>query len=201
MKRVALVVFISIITMSASAFADGSSYFTPYAGATLLTDSDLDNSSYPNYDFRVEYDLGYSFGATVGYDFGRYRLEGEAAYLLNAVDKIVTNNTIENSNQNADARLWAILFNFNYDFIESGRFNPYLSAGIGRGNLDYNGDNDALWVYQLGAGLIFALNDRLALDFRYRWLTTETAEFSEGSTKLNIDYSSHSALLGLRISF
>jgi len=57
-------------------------------------------------------------------------------------------------------------------------------------------------AYQLGAGVEYALTDRLSFDLGYRYFGTTRPGFTEvNGSRFGMDYVSHGAVLGLRVGF
>lgn len=202
MKRVVYVVFICAMLLSFStlAYSDGSNYITPFVGATLLSEAELDDSALPGTILNITYDPGYAAALAIGHDFGHFRVEGELNYQYNDADKASINGGPE-SDVNYNVTLFALFCNAYFDFVADGAVSPYIMAGIGRGTLsveNYSGnDQDVLFAYQAGAGMGIRVTDSLTIDLRYRYLKTDTAYLGTA----HLDYAGHSGLIGLRFKF
>jgi opacity protein-like surface antigen len=199
-------------------------YVTGFIGATMprrnddVTTTDFFSTSNPVYNERTRFDPGVYVGGAGGFDFGFIRLEGELSY-KEADIKSITDNTGVNQYHNIDGNLGALAFMTNafFDFHNYTPVTPYVGVGIGfavlnlsntfafNGNqrpLMYPRDNDAVFAYQVGAGLDIALNRRFSLDLGYRYFNTDWASFSGNSlTTTGIRFESHNATVGFRTKF
>jgi outer membrane immunogenic protein len=174
-------------------------YMSINTGVALLEDSDVTDSTLPGMVATYEYDPGYFVGLAVGNHVDHMRFEAEVGYQKNKVDSVRVNGVSFTSSGDQEIRLSTLLFNFYYDFMKGSRFTPYLSAGLGLGNmkLDNAGKSDAVAEYQFGAGVAFRITDSFALDFKGRYLGTTDAEF--GTTSL--DFTTINAIFDVRFYF
>ena len=61
-------------------------------------------------------------------------------------------------------------------------------------------DTAAVFAYQLGGGVEYALTGALSLDLGYRFFGTSTSKFTEPTgQRFDTTYLSHSIVLGLRL--
>ncbi len=172
-------------------------------------------------DFRLEGEIGYQQNAvnTVIWDFdldddtdlfdeGNYKIE-EPGF--------------------GDVSLSTIMFNGYYDIpVSDAGFELFLTGGIGLAiahfdmvgpglEVYYSESDDPVqsayrseftetsWAWQVGAGIGIPLGNNVMLDARYRYLST--ADFTTRDDDelfidepMNISFSNHSALLGLRVT-
>lgn len=126
-------------------------------------------------------DTGLAATAALGCDYGTTRVEAEAGY---------QNNGVKNSTTNV--KILTLMGNGYFD-IDLGGVDLYATGGLGvaEASTAYAGTNNTNLAYQFGAGLAAPIGDKVKLDARYRYFTTVDSP----------SISSHSALLGLRVSF
>lgn len=107
------------------------------------------------------------------------------------------------------------LVNVWYDFFPSGRWHPYIGAGLGAArievkngrfdNTSLDSDADTVFAYQYGAGLGIDLGERWTLSLDYRRLELDEGKFDLQPTNPNsyikAGYSADTAMIGLRYSF
>ncbi|NEX14872.1 MAG: porin family protein [Prosthecochloris sp.] len=183
-------------------------------------------SDYDSRDYSIDVSLesGISLTGAVGCDMGDTRVEAEIGYQTNdAVSaEILSDKKAKDDDSwdwGGDVSLTTFMFNGYYDIplMESG-LELFLTAGVGGAfySFDDVGDinddsyrgttNGSTWAYQLGAGLALPVSDNLIVDARYRYF--DTAEFTTeddfdgfDDVAMNLDISSHSALVGLRYNF
>lgn len=112
----------------------------------------------------------------------------------------------------ADAELesQSIFLNAYYDIDTGTKFTPYIGGGIGyakvEGKMSVPGlsvsEEDTNFAWQLGAGVAYAVNDNISVDFGYRYTDMgdlETNIYPTESVKIDVD--SHEFLLGARYTF
>jgi opacity protein-like surface antigen len=110
-----------------------------------------------------------------------------------------------------DVTALSFLVNGYYDIPTGSNFTPFITAGIGLARVDvndltvpglrmapFNGD-DTVLAGQVGAGVSYALNEKLNVDLKYRYFMTDNLEFSRGNTLDGL--TSHNVYLGVRYSF
>lgn len=128
-----------------------------------------------------------------------------------------------------DVSVMSLLANGYYDFQLGSRFELYATAGAGvaqislhdvnqTGNWNANGNgylfvpftnpgytgNETTLAWQVGAGIAAPISDNIMLDLRYRYFATTDCTLSDygwDTNSSNINVSSHSVLLGLRVDF
>lgn len=209
MKKKLLVASCLTLTIFCSPFAysaDG-----PYLGANfgiaMLSDSDVTDSTVPDFTIELSYDSGVTYGAAVGYRFGNGRVEVEASYQKNDIDE--SSALGFGFDSTGDVTGTAFLLNGYYDFTNSTAFTPYVSAGLGFADIeinDYNipgaglpdfSDDDSVFAYQVGLGVGYAVNENFIIDAKYRYFGTEDPQFDTTETEV----ASHQILLGIRYHF
>ncbi|MDR2337358.1 MAG: outer membrane beta-barrel protein [Deltaproteobacteria bacterium] len=110
------------------------------------------------------------------------------------------------------------LFNLYYDLNTCSKFTPYIGGGLGLSHLDSSvtaADPAAGWSFssrksvnkfswQVGAGVAYALNDKVDLDLGYRysdWGSLSSTLTGVIDIPIKADLRSHEVLLGLRYTF
>ncbi len=137
------------------------------------------------------------------------------------------NGESEYAVENGKATVLSLMANGYYD-IDLGGVELYAMAGVGvaqvnlqwddyenvpydgRSDFDTNYEvNEVAFAYQLGAGLAIPVSDGVMIDARYRYFATTDFSFGDDRDELgnyypdqsyNMNLSSHSALLGLRVN-
>ena len=123
-----------------------------YIGAGTGTFSDLVIQGTP---FSVNFDPGFSFESSLGYDFGKH-FRVEASY-SNTTSTTVTDN---------NDKIRSIIFNGYLDFpIENSKWTPFIGAGYGSTNVDAvnlctaggaDDCEDDVATYSISGGLSYA---------------------------------------------
>jgi opacity protein-like surface antigen len=192
-------------------------YVSAFAGVSIPDDSDVTTNDYffnNIFEDKVEFDVGAYAGGTAGFDFGYLRLEGELSYRYSDIQS-VTDKLDGFQFQNVDGNLGAFAFMANafVDLHNASPITPYFGGGAGFAVLDlsdtfagpvllYPNGSEAVFAYQVGAGLEIALNPMFSLDVGYRYFATDEADFNSNSLiSTNMKLESHNAMVGLRMKF
>jgi len=138
----ALLVGIMLVATASPVFSAGP-YIGFAGGVSFLHDSNIDPLRCINLN--------------AGYNFDRFRLEGEFGH---------------RSNSNGDVTIMSYMANGFFDFKNSSDFTPFIGAGLGaiNGELDNNAFHfeDTVFAYQLIAGIGLKLN-QFNIDLSYRF--------------------------------
>ncbi|MFZ7126710.1 MAG: outer membrane protein [Desulfobacterales bacterium] len=202
--------FMTMVAVNGSmAIAAEGFYMGIQGGAVDLEDAEAEFA-------ESEMDTGYAVSGVAGYDFGYFRLEAEATYRENDIDKVaLVGNETESSGEVASA---AFMVNGYLDLENRTALTPYVGAGIGYARVDFEGsaryrdatikwdDDDSGLAYQLMAGIAWDVLDSLVLDLSYRYFASDDIEAAGTSNygvtlKDDIDYESHNFMIGLRWYF
>ena len=209
MKKTFLVVVVLLMLFmlpAASFSAAPRPYISGQLGVAFLADSDVTEPGYYTETLEYEYDFDPGFATTFagGVNFGMFRVEGEIGYQTNEIDRV-----------NADIYCLSFLANGYIDFVNTSRFTPYISAGIGIANVgvesdyydyyyddyyhdsDYYEDDDTVFAYQVGAGVAYAINKNMTLDLKYRFFATEDPNLYRSK----VEFKSHNIYFGFRYTF
>jgi opacity protein-like surface antigen len=199
-----------LLSISSIAYAAEGPYLCGNVGLAMANDSDVTEPvSLPGITLNFEFDKGFGVGGAVGYGIGNIRVEGEIAYQKNDMDKATAEGFAGSADLTGNISSTALLFNGYYDFKNESAFTPFISVGIGVAKVNVNDFNtpgsgvpnadedDTVFAYQVGAGIAYAVNDRVNIDVKYRYFATEDPEFDTVKT----EYSSHNVYAGVRVYF
>lgn len=155
---------------------DGSDWYASlFAGVVAPEDSGITNYAYvDNVSFRTGYTIGVAVGTEVAEGL---RGELELSYMNYAAKDYNYQRTQPKLPVGGDVDLYFILANLWKDFDLGNGFMPYIGGGIGIGiaNVELThpflalDDTATGLAGQLGAGIRFALTDRLTADAGYRF--------------------------------
>lgn len=210
MKRGLITSLIALAFLNAAnAYSADGLYVSGNVGMAWLNDSDANDLARPGVTWSREFDTGPAFNAAVGYGMQNLRVEGEFGYQKNDFNK--QNALGFSSALDGDVTALSFLVNGYYDIPTGSNFTPFITAGIGLARVDvndltvpglrmapFNGD-DTVLAGQVGAGVSYALNEKLNVDLKYRYFMTDNLEFSRGNTLDGL--TSHNVYLGVRYSF
>lgn len=164
---------------------------------------------------RVEtnYDDGYTASAAVGGRFyGMGRAELEVMHQKAGVDSQSLNGGATTNSKVGETKLNAAMVNGYWDMGDWVGVKPYIGAGVGAANLRFENhglnnaqimdDDDNVFAYQGMAGVAYDINPCWAVTGEYRYVGTGDASVrSAGGVSSDVDYQSHSALVGVRYTF
>jgi opacity protein-like surface antigen len=216
MKQTRSFLFFTLLffALSSSSWAQNPGpYLGIYVGGQFLAPAESSDSLG---SFNLEYKPAPSGSVVLGWelepgsDIGEGRVELEYTRRSNRLDQV----EFSDGKVAADGDLTAdsLLFNAFGVYRSNSVWTPYLGAGIGvaritAADLSVTGqplsDDDALvFAYQFGFGTDIALTESLILDLGYRLFSTSKAKLKEANgEEFKLEYLSHSAMLGLRLSF
>ena len=209
MKKNLLITFVCILAFlfSAPVYSAEGLYVSGNFGFAMESDSDLTDSTVPGITINTEFDTGLALGAALGYDFSRFRVEGEISYQKNDVSKIGAQGV--SFDATGDSVVLSFLINGYYDFINGSAFTPYISAGLGFAQVEFNNldissvgfsgsnDEDTVFAYQVGIGVGYAVSEKVTIDVKYRYFGAKDSEY--GTTKA--EFASNNFLFGVRVNF
>lgn len=193
-------------------------YMSVFAGVNIPENSNVTSNDFGDtFHDQVEFDPGVYTGGAAGFDFGLMRLEGELSYRYSEI-KSITDLADGFQFQNVDGNLGALNFMANafIDLHNASPVTPYFGGGVGFAVLNlsdtyagtpsqvllYHNGTEAVFAYQVGAGLELALNRMFSLDLGYRYFNTGKATFEDNpAISTNMELESHNAMVGLRMKF
>ncbi|KMS57638.1 OmpA family protein [Sphingobium cupriresistens] len=212
MRKLALAAALATTVLATPAMArDNSWYVGVDAGVLLVEDQDLTFSSIPpggSVVPSIDYHKGYDFDANIGYDFGGFRLEAEAAYKRAKIDFDKTGGGFGGA-----ASALSFMLNGLLDFGPDDGLQGFVGGGVGvsRGKLasDIVNDSDTGFAWQAIAGVRYPVTNNVDVSLKYRFFNQDDIKVipayqsiygeagSTGDTKLR----THSLLLGLTYNF
>lgn len=166
-----------------------------------------------NVPMNWDTDNGWSFGGGIGrYSglFGGSRFELEGSYLSNGVDSLQYAGFALPANFDLSTK--TVMVNYLKE-VPFGSATGYFGGGIGWAWTTMDGDIDTInygstddgFAWQLIAGIDFPITESLALFTQYRYLVlddqTFTTDFGDFSNTTDENPTSHSVLVGARVSF
>lgn len=202
-------------------------YFGLKAGAALGGDTEIGaNYGTPaNVVVSSSYQLGYTYGVAVGYDFGQAfgmfgaRLEVEVGSTRVKAKSHQMPGVASLSGNDAGGAIQTI-YGVASGFLDlhAGPFKPYLGAGVGYARTEFDelhgmvagavqpitdtAGHSVAW--QVGAGLGYELEEGVSLDFGYRFMGTQPIRVNSAtspSVATNVGTASHQFTVGLRYHF
>lgn len=197
-----------LLSISSIAYSAEGPYVSGNLGIAIPSDSEVTDSTVPGITLDIESDSGLAVGGAVGYDFGNNtRLEGEIAYQKNDLDKASLLGV--DVALTGDTSSLALLLNGYYDFANESAFTPFISAGLGFAQVEINdfnvpgsglpseSDDDTVFAYQVGAGVGYAVNEKITVDVKYRYFATSDLDIDTTT----VEYSGHIFFAGIRVTY
>jgi len=189
----------------------------PYVGAFLGGSFVPDTKATDDLgSFNLSFNPALQGSAAVGWDLKQGSLLGEGRVELEYSRRSNPLDTVEfvegKANGGGDLTVDSLLVNCIGVFRNESPWSPYLLIGFGAARIDASGltvtgqslsnDSETVFAYQAGSGIDYGLTDSLSLDLGYRFFGATRAKFTEsGGHKFDIDYFSHSVVLGVRLGF
>jgi outer membrane autotransporter protein len=195
-----------LLSTTSLAYSATGPYVGGNIGIAIPVDSDVSDSTLPGISVTFKSKTGIALGAEAGYNFGIFRLEGEIAYQRNDLDKATFSGRSVDLSGNTSSV--AFLCNGYFDFVNKTAFTPFITAGIGFARVSADikiptlsniseSDDDTVFAYQVGAGVGYAVNQKVSIDLKYRYFGTSDPKFDT----IKAPYSSHNIYLGMRYNF
>jgi opacity protein-like surface antigen len=161
-----------------------------------------------NGDF--DYDTGYLLGVAVGYAVTP-NIAAELEYAYRSAD-VTVNLTLsdgvdrERFRDEGDVTSNAVMVNGLYRFDPMGAMGavqPYLGAGIGGVQVDFDGDTtNTVFAYQVMGGVSYAVNPSWNVYGELRWFATDGGEFSnDDGISASAGFESIDLLIGAAYNF
>jgi opacity protein-like surface antigen len=192
---------------------------SPYAGIEggVLFGDGTDGSP-----IAVETERGWDLDALLGYDFGAFRIEGEAGYKMADADRITstgididpgTAGVQTAAALNGDLTVKSLMANALVDLGSDQSVNFYAGGGVGYAWVDLDGtsgaantafldDSDSGFAWQLIAGVRVPVTPNVDLGLKYRYFNVDNLNMlSRTNAAFDTDLQTHSALASLLFNF
>jgi outer membrane protein OmpA-like peptidoglycan-associated protein len=205
---------------------EGQWYIEGTGGVMLVEDQAIDVGAAAD-NAAANYDTGYDFGASVGYDFGAFRLEAETSYraadlgdvqagtLGLALNPVQGGFSTFTGTREAlgEANALSFMLNGLFDFGSDDGFQAFAGGGIGVARVDMDGrvnangpgvwnDSDTGLAWQLLAGVRAPLSDSWDVGLRYRYFNVPTVNLVDPLGRdLETKFNSHSLLGSITYNF
>ena len=215
MRKLALAAALATTALATPALArDDSWYIGIDSGVMIVEDQDITFS--PGFDDTgalvssstgtADYHKGWDGDAVIGYDFGGFRLEAEAAYKRAKVD-------LDKTGIGGSASALSFMLNGLLDFGADDGLQGFVGGGVGvsRAKLanDVVNDSDTGFAWQAIAGVRYPLTNNVDVSLKYRFFNQDNIDLIPAYTTFagpaGADVQSklrtHSLLLGLAYNF
>lgn len=231
MRKLAVTLALATTALSTPALADNDAWYVGVeGGAMIVEDIDFDIGATPN-AATADHKTGWDVDATVGYDFGAFRLEAEVGYRQAGVTgyrsslgtpAYLPNGTIGNplvapgTFDYAGGKSSALSFMINgmLDFGDDDGLQGFVGGGAGIARvsnkiaLNNNGqkyfldDTDAVFAWQAFAGVRAPLTDNIDVTLKYRFFNADNVKGVDIVGRgYESRFRSHSILGGLTYNF
>ena len=190
------------LTLTTNVYAEGSGiYIGGIAGTTLRPDTFLSSPSLGSQ--KMEFEVGFTFGTFVVYDFGNnFRLEAEISYRENEIRT--------GGGPDPQAGTSAFMFNGYYDLPITKPFNLYFGGGLGVATAQLEtislgqaiDVDESVFAYQLEAGVGWNFKPKFNLSLGYRFFNTADPEFVlPAGQRARMELETHEFILKMRYLF
>ena len=162
-KSITSLALASLASLTHLGAEEKGTYFVGSIGAGQMADIDI-AASLGGGDF--EFDPGFSGEFGIGYDFGKFRTE----FTYNATNTDLTTVQGVSTDIGVDVSTWMV--SAAYDFRADKKWQPYLSAGIGKSTIEVDlaqtigsvavvVDDDNITTFKVKAGVNYEANQDL----------------------------------------
>lgn len=198
MKIRVLLMGLLLVASTTSALAAGP-YIGAAGGLSITHDGDIGVTGVGT--ATAEYDTGYGFNVSAGYNVEPVRLEFEFGYKNTDMDKI-SGFGRSLSIPDTEITVMSYMVNAFCDLKVDNRITTYIGAGVGalNGELKSQGETEdnTQFGYQLIVGASYNINKNIAIDLSYRFQHAPSDFSVEG---VDIAYMSSNIMVGLRYNF
>jgi opacity protein-like surface antigen len=183
---------------------DNGPYLSLSGGLNLLNNSTI-SADDDEVDDAIEYKTGYVINGAIGLKSGDVRLEAEAGYHHNSVDKYLNENDVMVSAEDIDITAWSFMGNVYYDFnMSDSSVTPFIMGGLGMADISVD-DNESSeskteFAWQLGAGIGIKAADNVTVDLSYRYFKTSSPTFDTDSGSGKVSIGGSEILAGIRVA-
>lgn len=170
-------------------------YVGLHGGVNIMADSEISTSAGSS---DLDSDEGFLGGASFGYVpptqvpfFNMTRWEMEYTYRSN------NNDSVDDVEINGKAKAHSFMGNMFVDFENDTSWTPYVGAGLGMANIEYDlgneKDDDNVFAWQLMAGLSFEPKSipMTVWGIGYRYFDTQDGKYTYAGEPTKIEYVSH----------
>lgn len=187
-------------------------YFSGNLGMAMPSDSKTTFTDEPDLVMDFGLDDSVLYSGSVGLISGMYRSEIELSHQNHDFDSISASGisiSPEDIGLSGQTSSLSALLNAYFDFDAGRNIKPYLTAGAGIANVDFEGSievendtesfdsSDTAFAYKLGGGFGFDLTDNFTIDLGYRFYSAHSLKFETMRTELK----SHNLSAGFRFRF
>lgn len=167
-----------------------------------------------------QFNDGWALGLNMGYDFGQFRLEGEVTYHKHNGDRLTVDNDAglglaTGAVTGGSSKLTSYMVNAIMDLgdtLGTPNFEPFIGAGVGLANLDWDGlrtaansftdSSDNVFAYQLFAGVRVPLDNGWEMSLKYRYVDANAASLQDRlNNAFKASYDAHDMVIGLTYRF
>jgi opacity protein-like surface antigen len=216
---VALAGLVASVPASAN---DGKAYVGADAGVLLPKGVTLAVGATEN-AARITSNAGWDGDLLIGYDFGRFRLEGEASLKTSSTQQLLAEDAADvdpvspgdqsMASVSGDLKAKSFMLNALFDAGKDDGIFLYAGAGVGFGSARYESkifgvstplldDKAKGLAWQLVAGVSVPVTDNIEIGAKYRYFNIEGLDFDSAiADRVSSNFRSHSLLTSLRINF
>lgn len=169
-----------------------------YDSANTLTPQNTGTS------YGVDADAGYIFGASLGYApttgnplIDATRWEVEYSFRDNGL------SAVDTTPQGGELLSHTAMANVILDYTNPTIFTPYVGAGYGFSEFDFDGDDETATAWQFLAGVDYTPEDipPVSVGLRYRYMDTEEGPITYEDELSDLTYENHSVELTSQLRF
>jgi len=225
MRKLAIALATTAALVASPALAKaGAVYAGGEFGAMKANDSDFDVNGVEDvvqvdYNFDFPDEAGWDGSLFLGYDFGGFRLEGEASMKSADIESYTSTIAFPGGRPAGtfpavgDTDVQSFMLNAMGDFGDDEGVSFFVGGGVGYAKVDYDAfgafanqpafldDSDGGLAWQLFAGVRQAISDTVDMHIKYRYFNAPGVDLATGPNAIETSFSSHSLLGGISFNF
>ncbi|MDH3348010.1 MAG: outer membrane beta-barrel protein [Desulfobulbaceae bacterium] len=218
MKQCISLISLTFLLLCASTVQAENNYLEVNLGYNALDDIHFstETSTDLKYDGIADFDDGYFYGLTFGYEVNPYRFAAEISYTENTINNFYTQLGLMKNEYNFEGNVNAksAMFCFFRDYHLFSTASPYLGIGLGSTNLEIDGwdqrgyffnDSTAVFTYLASAGLLIHLTEKIDINLSYRYMNTNDFTLQQIiediKYRYEMNYETNLFLAGIKFSY
>lgn len=229
MRKIVIGLTLASTAFTSPAVAREAQWYIEGSGGAMIVEDIVFDVDGTLDDAEAGFEEGADFGASVGHDFGAFRLEAEASYRTADLEELqagsvgfAANNPVnlpgagfaqETRPAAGDINVLSFMLNGLFDFGPDDGLQGFFGGGIGVARVDTNGrvnsngpgsfdDSDTGLAWQLLAGVRHPISDSWDVGLKYRYFNAEDVNLVDvRGLDLVTDVKSHSILGTITYNF
>ncbi len=197
-------IILSLSAITALSQTEVTQYLSVSGGFGNLAEGDINintESGKSSYDQGGSFEIAYGVKLDKGVETFPARFEIAGGYQANKMNEfdISGGGTLP---LDGDVQTFSLMGNAYLDILTGSFVTPYLMIGLGGANVDFEGDDDNVFLFQIGAGAGFEVSEHWIIDLKLKAFTAPgDYNFDDGTTTATAEISGAQVQIGARYMF